>query len=483
MPFGLTNAPATFQEMMDAVFTDTEGCIWYLDDILIYRGETEAEHKRLVEKVLQQCVQHGLAVNLLKSEFHVKQTIFLRHIINGQQIQMDHSKLDTMPKWPKPTKKKEVQALLGFANYYRRFIDNYSGKARPLIDLTKNVPFSCGHEQQLAFDKLRQQFMSTPILTKLDRTLETIMENDASNQAIAGILSQYHIVNRAKQLYPVEYHAKTLTATQRNWPIHDKELFAIVDCFRKWRDWLVGIYVNVYTDHQGLQYCNTKQMLNSRQGSWYIRMSEFSYQIHYRPGTKMGKPDGLSRRLGEEKSGMEAKFFDEGQLMALGEDENKNEGEAEDIELEGIDVAGWEKREGLWVVPEEHRVEVLSLHHDSQVASHWGRHRMQELVSRNFVWYKWQEDVAKYVGGCIGCQKSKADRHSRQTKLVPMPIGERPFEEIAMGFVGELLESEGFNAILVVTDRFTKVQHYIPAKTTWTAADIADFYVNEIWRL
>ena len=81
MPFGLTNAPTTFQEMMDAVFKDMEGCIWYLNDILIYGEETEAEHQRLVEQVLQRCVQHELAVNLSKSEFHVKETIFLGHVV------------------------------------------------------------------------------------------------------------------------------------------------------------------------------------------------------------------------------------------------------------------------------------------------------------------------------------------------------------------------------------------------------------------
>ena len=75
------------------------------------------------------------------------------------------------------------------------------------------------------------------------------MDTDASNQAIAGILSQYYIVNGAKQLHPVEYYAKTLSAAQRNWHIHDKELVAIVDRFRKCRDWLVGVEVNVYTDH------------------------------------------------------------------------------------------------------------------------------------------------------------------------------------------------------------------------------------------
>ena len=81
------------------------------------------------------------------------------------------------------------------------------------------------------------------------------------------------------------------------------------------------------------------------------------------------------------------------------------------------------------------------------------------------------------------CQKSKADRHSRKTKLVLMPTGECPFEEIEIDFVGELLQSEGLNAILVVTDLFTKVQHYIPAKTTWTAEDVADSYINDIWKL
>ena len=96
---------------------------------------------------------------------------------------------------------------------------------------------------------------------------------------------------------------------------------------------------------------------------------------------------------------------------------------------------------------------------------------------------KWLEDVARYVAGCVNCQKSKVDSHSRQTKLVLIPTGERPFEEIAMDMVGELPESEGFNAIVVVTDRCTKVQYYIPAKTTWTAEDVADAYINNIWKL
>ena len=117
---------------------------------------------------------------------------------------MDASKLETMSKWAILTKKKEVQGFLGFANYYSRFIINYSAKARPAIDQTKDVLFTWGHTQQEAFDERGARFLSAPILTQFDRTLETIMETDAGKQAIAGILSQYHIVNGYKQLHPVE---------------------------------------------------------------------------------------------------------------------------------------------------------------------------------------------------------------------------------------------------------------------------------------
>ena len=133
--------------------------------------------------------------------------------------------------------------------------------------------------------------------------------------------------------------------------------------------------MTIYTDHQGLQYFTTNQRLNSRQASWYLHMFEFHYNIHYRPGTKMGKPDGLSKRFGEEKSAMGAKFVEEEQLLDLVEDENDNKGNAEDIELEEIDISKWDKHNGLCLVTEEHRFEVLRQHYDSQVAGHWGRHQ------------------------------------------------------------------------------------------------------------
>ena len=100
----------------------------------------------------------------------------------------------------------------------------------------------------------------------------------------------------------------------------------------------------------------------------------------------MDTPDGLSRRSVAEKSGMDVKFFDEGNLLNVGEDENHKVGNDEDVELDVIDVSQCDKRNGLRLVSEDYRLEVLRRHHDSQVTGHWGRHRTQELVSHNFTW-------------------------------------------------------------------------------------------------
>ena len=191
--------------------------------------------------MLQKCLDYSLAINFEKSKFHKNEVKFLGHVINGVEIKMQAEKVNVIQDWPMPTKKKQVQAFLRFANYYRRFIKNYSVKVKPLTELTKDIPFSWKAQHQEAFDNLKIAFTSAPVLQPFDRSRETIIETDTSNQVIASILSQYLIRDGVKTLYPIDYHAKTLSAAERNWPIHDKELWAIVSCFRCWHSYLVGV--------------------------------------------------------------------------------------------------------------------------------------------------------------------------------------------------------------------------------------------------
>ena len=100
---------------------------------------------------------------------------------------MDTAKLERMSKWPVPIKKKEVLVFSDFANYYRLFIAYYSTKARPLINLTKDVPFTCWHTQQQAYAKLQAGLLPAPTLTQFNRKLEIMMETNAYKQAIVSM--------------------------------------------------------------------------------------------------------------------------------------------------------------------------------------------------------------------------------------------------------------------------------------------------------
>ena len=155
-----------------------------------------------------------------------------------------------------------------------------------------------------------------------------------------------------------------------------------------------------------------------------------------------------------------------------------------DVEIDRIDVTTQERQNGLLVVPLEFRTQVLQ-HHDSQIAGHWGKETDSRIDITQFYYFLygmvWRKDIARYVAGCIRFQKSKADCHSKQTQLRPMPTETQPWEEVAMDFVGELPKSEGYNAILVVTDHLQKHNVIcIPAKTTWAAEDVANAHINDI---
>jgi len=140
MPFGLINAPSTFQDMMNHVLSDMldVGVLAYMDDILMY-GATEEEHNERIGEVLQRLQTNGLAVSPEKCVWKAREVEFLGYIIGREGIKMSSDKVDAVLKWKNPESLTEVQSFLGFANFYRRFIKDYSRVARPLTELTKKT--------------------------------------------------------------------------------------------------------------------------------------------------------------------------------------------------------------------------------------------------------------------------------------------------------------------------------------------------------
>jgi len=222
---------------------------------------------------------------------------------------MSQEKVKAVLEWKTPRNLTEVQSFLGFANFYRRFIQDYSRVARPLTELTKKEQrkeWSWSLEAEAAFQELKKRFTTAPILAHFDAAKPVIIESDASDFAIGAVLSQQ---DNEKHLHPVAFHSRKFQPAKINYEIHDKELLAVVDAFKHWRRYCEGAthQVQVYSDHQNLEYFTTTKDLNRRQARWAQELAGINFRIYYRPGTKNGKPDALSRRseYRPEKGGVE----------------------------------------------------------------------------------------------------------------------------------------------------------------------------------
>ena len=157
MFFGLTNSPATFQSFMNHILKkliDEGHVIVYMDDILIFT-ETIEEHRRIVREVLKILQDNNLYLKPKKCTFESPHVDYLGIIVGNGSVKMDPRKVQAVKEWPIPTKKRDVQAFLGFCNFFRRFIRGFSGVARPLSKLTGNSEWSWGREQQSAFEELK----------------------------------------------------------------------------------------------------------------------------------------------------------------------------------------------------------------------------------------------------------------------------------------------------------------------------------------
>src|SRR5258707_2590151 len=296
MPFGLSNAPVAFQRFINEVLGDLmDVCmVGYLDDILIYSDSLE-DHRDHVREVLRCLHMVGLYANLKKCKFHMDTVEYLRFILSPKGLQMDPTKVSTIQDWPEPQKVQDVQAFLGFTNFYQRFIHDYLETTLPLNHLCKkSTTWHFGVEEAKVFQNLKKAFRSTPVLAHWALDLPMMVETDVSNCVIAGILS---VTTEDGQIWLVAFYSCTLQSTEWNYDTHNKELLVIYEAFKSWHHYLEGSAKTIDTvmDHKNLEYFTTTKKLTRRQARWSEFLSQFNLSICFQPGRLGAKPDALIR--------------------------------------------------------------------------------------------------------------------------------------------------------------------------------------------
>uniref|UniRef100_A0A4W6E7Z3 Gypsy retrotransposon integrase-like protein 1 n=1 Tax=Lates calcarifer TaxID=8187 RepID=A0A4W6E7Z3_LATCA len=396
-------------------------------------------------------------------------------------MQMDPEKVKAVVNWVTPTSRREVQRFLGFANFYRKFIRNFSSLAAPLHQLTSSKnKFSWSLQAEQAFQMLKQRFATAPVLTQPDAQRQFVVEVDASDVGIGAILSQRSVTDN--KLHPCAYLSRKLSSAEHNYSVGDRELLAIKAALEEWRHWLEGAEQPflVWTDHKNLEYLRAAKRLNSRQARWALFFSRFNFTVSYRPGSKNVKPDALSRAFPcslEPKS--EVPVLPRSCVVGA---------ITWDIERKVLAAnQGGAPPRGLppnrLFVPPDLRSNVLQWGHASLLTCHPGARRTQFFIAQRFWWPGMKGDIVEFVAACPVCSSNKTSRQPPHGLLHPLPVPKRPWSDISMDFVTGLPPSEGNTTILTIVDRFSKMVHFVPMSKLPSAKETAEAVLYNVVRL
>ncbi|KAK1618698.1 hypothetical protein QYE76_024215 [Lolium multiflorum] len=482
MPFGLTNAPSTFMRLMNHVLRDFIGkfVVVYFDDILIY-SRNESDHTIHIRHVLQVLRDNQLYGNLEKCTFCKDKVIFLGYVVSKHGVEVDVSKIEAIQNWPTPMNVSQVRSFHGLAGFYRRFVPNFSTIAAPLNDLTKKgVVFEWGAAQDHAFDELKRLLTSAPLLALPDFNKQFEIECDASGIGIGGVLMQ--------EGRPIAYFSEKLSGAKLNYPIYDKELYALIRVLEVWQHYLWPKEFIIHSDHEALKYLKAQSTLHKRLAKWVEFIESFPYIIKHKKGKDNIVADALSRKnmlltqLDVKIPGLEILC----DLYATDHDF------AEPYRLCALGKA-WEKyhihdgflfRANKLCVPESSvRLLLLQESHAGGLMGHFGREKTLLMLADHFYWPKMRRDVDRYVRRCITCNKSKS-KLKPHGLYTPLPAPTTPWEDISMDFVLGLPRTKrGHDSIFVVVDRFSKMSHFIACHKSDDASHIANLFFREIVRL
>lgn len=493
-------------------------CHVYIDDIVIW-SQTVEEHTKNIRTVLSALATASLYCNAKKTHLFCWEIDFLGHHISARGIEAHHKKVSRILDWPVPQSASDVRAFLGLVRYIANFLPMLADHTAVLMPLTEK---HCDRKfpawtdpHQFAFDEIKCLVISRDCLTVIDHDLldknNIYVTTDASDNRSGAMLSFGPTWETAR---PVAFDSMTFKAAELNYPVHEKELLAIIRALRRWRTDLLGNHFIIYTDHRTLENFMTQKDLSRQQCRWSEFMSQFDFEIRYIDGHKNTVADALSRTKFIDTTPPTKRGSPVDVIAALISIPPKQErianlgatrltltsnpsfaikikaGYQSDpwcikMAAAAEGMSNFKSDNGFWwmndrlVIPNVPaiRTQIFRWAHD--LLGHFGIDKSYAALRDSFFWPGMFRSLARYyVPGCSDCQRFKAARQKPSGPLHPLPVPDHRGASIAMDFVGPLPEDQGFNCILTITDRLGSEILLIPTRTDATAKEIAILFFD-----
>ena len=535
---GDCNAPATFQRLMSTIFSEGIGT-WvhvYLDDIFVFTNTLE-EHERCLQRVLEILSAEDLYLSQEKVYFFTERCECLGFTVDDEGIHPDPVKIKAIMDWPEPANPKDIMRFLGLVNYIMNQVPLLSIKSAALSHLTHlDEKWRWGPVELASFRAVKQAVEDHLVLKPIDwraasenPIMKVFVVCDASSSGVGAILGQGPIWNR---IVIADMWSSRFTEAQSNYPTHQQELLAIVGALDKFEDQLMGRKFTVATDHRSLEFFKRQPSLSPRQVRWYEFLSRFDFDIVYVKGELNIVADALSRkhenhertkdddivdverRLGEDEEATSSRGMNLMlQNMQVLESHNdnvlslstmkaskpKNRSEERNFEAEGykehqvgspslIDDKDFvPDGRSLLAIPSVflrgRSLRELIIDHFHVIGGHLGYSKTLDAVRRHVWWPSLIKDVDAFCKSCHTCAMAKTPNKAPDGYVHPLGIPSKPWEVIAMDFVGPFPPSNGFNYLWVIVDKLTNMVHLVPTTTVVSAKRLAEMYFEKLFPL
>lgn len=483
MAFGLCNSGATLCRLVDHVIgCDLEPYVFvYLDDIIV-ATESFEKHFEILKELAARIKKAGLTISVEKSRFCMKVLKYLGYIVSVEGVRPDPEKIESILNYPIPKSIKDIRRLIGLTGWYRRFIPDYSTLTAPITELlktnkTKQIKFQWTDDARESLEKIKIRLTSAPILSNPNFQVPFILQTDASDVGLGGVLVQ----GEGEEEQVVAYWSRKLTSAEKKYQTTERECLAVIQAIEHYRPYIEGTHFTVITDHASLLWLQNLKDPAGRLGRWALRLQAYNFTLIHRKGKFMTVADALSRAVEVIENVSNANrndvWYDK---LKLGIENRPEKFKQFKVENGSIYKYCNATKNGItkelcWrlVVQRENRPNILKQCHDDVLSGHGGYFKTAERIKCRYYWPKMDVDIRKYVRKCETCKACKPSNEIQRSPMGNFRSCNRPWEIIYIDFVGPLPRSRsGFVYMLVIVDGFSKFVHVHPMRTATTKTTI-----------